>query len=78
MIRNSIRNGDIIAYLIRKDDKNIEKGSLIVYVFENKSNTIIWRSAAQVGVEFDMPMEKRKERIVRVVAEMFQTFPIQK
>jgi len=59
------------------DDKNIEKGSLIVYVFENKSNTIIWRSAAQVGVEFDMPMEKRKERVIRVVAEMFQTFPVQ-
>lgn len=60
-----------------ENDKNIEKGSLIVYVFENKSNSIIWRSAAQVGVEFDMSMEKRKERVVRVVAEMFQTFPVQ-
>jgi len=63
---------------VPEDDKNIEKGSLIVYVFENKTNTIIWRSAAQVGVEFDMPMEKRKERVIRVVAEMFQTFPVQK
>ena len=63
---------------VPEDDKNIEKGSLIVYVFENKYNTVIWRSAAQVGVEFDMPMEKRKERVIRVVAEMFQTFPVQK
>jgi hypothetical protein len=62
---------------VPEDDKNIEKGSLIVYVFENKYNTVIWRSAAQVGVEFDMSMEKRKERVIRVVAEMFQTFPVQ-
>jgi hypothetical protein len=60
------------------NDKNVEKGSLIIYVFENKSKTIIWRSAAQVGVKFDMSMEKRKERMVRIVAEMFQTFPVQK
>lgn len=62
---------------VPEEDKNLEKGSLIVYVFENKYNTVIWRSAAQVGVEFDMSMEKRKERVVRVVAEMFQTFPVQ-
>ncbi len=60
-----------------KDDANVEKGSLIVYVFEKKSGSIIWRSAAQVSVAFDMPMDKRKERVIRVVAEMFQTFPVQ-
>ena len=61
-----------------ENDSNVEKGSLILYVFENNSGNIIWRSAAQVGVEFDMPMEKRKERVVRVMAEMFQTFPKKK
>ncbi len=61
-----------------ENDSNVEKGSLILYVFESNSGNIIWRSAAQVGVEFDMPMEKRKERVIRVMAEMFQTFPIKK
>lgn len=61
---------------VPKDDSNIEKGSLIVYVFENKTNDIVWRSAAQVGVAFDMPMDERKERVERVLAEMFQTFTV--
>ena len=61
-----------------ENDANVEKGSFILYVFENNSGDIIWRSAAQVGVAFDMPMEKRKERVIRVMAEMFQTFPIQR
>lgn len=61
-----------------ENDANVEKGSLILYVFENNTGNIIWRSAAQVGVEFDMTMEQRKERVIRVMAEMFQTFPLQK
>ena len=61
---------------VPKNDSNIEKGSLIIYVFENKTNDIVWRSAAQVGVEFDMPVEERKARIERVLAEMFQTFAV--
>lgn len=55
----------------------IEKGSLIIYVFENRTNAIIWRSAAQVGVEFDRSAQERKQRVVRVMAEMFQTFPVE-
>ena len=61
---------------VPKDDSNIEKGSLIIYVFENKTNDIVWRSAAQAGVAFDMTMDERKVRIERVLAEMFQTFSV--
>ena len=61
---------------VPKDDSNIEKGSLIIYVFENKTNDIVWRSAAQAGVAFDMSMDERKARIERVLAEMFQTFSV--
>jgi hypothetical protein len=61
---------------VPQDDSNIEKGSLIVYIFENSSNDVIWRSAAQVGVKFDMPAEERKQRVQRVLAEMFQTFKV--
>ena len=61
---------------VPKDDSNIEKGSLIIYVFENKTNDVVWRSAAQVGVEFDMPVDERKKRVERVLAEMFQTFTV--
>ena len=61
---------------VPKDDSNIEKGSLIIYVFENKTNDIVWRSAAQAGVAFDMTMDERKASIERVLAEMFQTFSV--
>jgi hypothetical protein len=58
------------------DDANVEKGSIIIYVFENKTSDIVWRSAAQVSVSFDTPMEERKARVERVLAEMFQSFTI--
>jgi len=61
---------------VPQDDSNIEKGTLIIYVFENKTNDIVWRSAAQVSVKFDMPIDERKARVERVLAEMFQTFTV--
>lgn len=61
---------------VPKGDANIEKGTLVIYVFENRTGDVIWRSAAQVSVKFDMPMEQRKVRIERVLAEMFQLFTI--
>jgi len=63
---------------IPKKDSNIEKGTLIIYIFENKTNDIVWRSAAQVGVSFDMPIAERKARIESILAEMFQTFTVTK
>ena len=63
---------------VPQGDETIEKGSLIIYVFENRTGSVVWRSAAQVGVKFDTAMKERKERIVRVIAEMFQTFPAKK
>ena len=57
-------------------DSNVEKGSLIVYVFENKTSDIVWRSAAQVNVAFDTPIEQRKQRVERVLAEMFMSFTV--
>jgi hypothetical protein len=63
---------------VTKGDANIEKGSLILYVFNTRSDEVVWRSAAQVGVKFDMKLSQRKERIQRVVAEMFQTLPVGK
>ena len=61
---------------VPQDDSNIEKGTLIIYVFENRSNDVVWRSAAQVSVKFDMPADERKQRVERVLAEMFQTFKV--
>lgn len=58
------------------DDANIEKGTLIVYIFDNRNHEVIWRSAAQVGVRFDMTLEERKARVQRILAEMFQTLDV--
>ena len=58
------------------NDANVEKGSLIIYVFNNKTDEIIWRSAAQAGVRFDIPAEERKQRIADVVTQLFQSFPV--
>jgi len=63
---------------VPKNDSSIEKGTLIIYVYENKTNSVIWRSAAQVGVKFDKALEKRKEHTRRIIAEMFQSFNVVK
>ncbi len=63
---------------IPQNDANVEKGTLILYVFNTKDNEVVWRSAAQVGVKFDMEAAQRKERIQRVIAEMFQTLLVSK
>jgi len=61
---------------VPQGDANIEKGTLIIYVFENKTNDIVWRSAAQDGVKFDVSMDERKANVERILAEMFQTFTV--
>jgi hypothetical protein len=61
---------------VPQDDSNIEKGTLVIYVFENRTNDVVWRSAAQVGVKFDTSADERKQRVERVLAEMFQTFKV--
>ena len=63
---------------VPQGDANIEKGSVIIYVFDNKTADIIWRSAAQVSVKFDTPVEEREKRIGRVLSEMFQSFTVGK
>ena len=63
---------------VPKNDATIEKGNLIIYVFENKTGEIVWRSAAQMGVKFDASDAERKQRIERVLAEMFQAFSVVK
>jgi len=61
---------------VPQDDSNIEKGTLVIYVFESRTNDVIWRSAAQVSVKFDTSADERQQRVERVLAEMFQTFKV--
>jgi len=63
---------------VPQDDANVEKGTVIIYVFNTRTDDVIWRSAAQVGVQFDTPDEQRKARVGKVIAEMFMTFPDEK
>lgn len=60
---------------VPQNDANVEKGTVIIYVFNNRSDQVIWRSAAQVSVQFDTPAEQRTARVEQVIAEMFKTFP---
>jgi hypothetical protein len=62
---------------IPKDDVDVEKGSLIIYVFDNKGNDVVWRSAAQIGVRFDTSDEERAKRVQLIVAEMFLAFKVE-
>lgn len=52
-----------------------EKGSLVIYVFDNRDNDMVWRTAAQTAVDFDIQIDERKARIESLVDNMFLSFP---
>jgi len=61
---------------VPQDDTNIEKGSLIIYLFDNRTNDVVWRSAAQDTVKFDASIADRQKNLQRIIAEMFQAFAV--
>ncbi|MGD2054830.1 MAG: DUF4136 domain-containing protein [Gammaproteobacteria bacterium] len=52
-----------------------EKGTLLIYVFDNRTGDMIWRSAVQAAVDFSIDNEERKERIEPIIRDMFRTMP---
>ncbi|MBE9568724.1 MAG: DUF4136 domain-containing protein [Proteobacteria bacterium] len=61
---------------IPENDANVEKGTLIIYIFDNRNNDVVWRVAAQVGVQFNMSSEEREQRTKKILTEMFLTLDI--
>lgn len=62
---------------IPDDDPLYEKGTLLIYVFENKTGDVIWRSAVQAAVDFSLDKQERKERIEPIIRDMFRSLPIE-
>ena len=60
------------------DNPEFEKGTLIIYALENKTGEVIWRSAVQAAVDFNLEMEQRKERLGPIVRDMFNSLPVDK
>ena len=56
-------------------DPTHEKGTLLIYVFDNRTGDMIWRSAVQAAVDFSIDNEERKERIEPIIRDMFRTMP---
>ena len=52
-----------------------EKGTLLIYAFNNRSGEVIWRSAVQAAVDFSINNEERKKRIEPIIRDMFRTMP---
>lgn len=52
-----------------------EKGTLLIYVFDNKTGDVIWRSAVQAAVDFTLDNQQRKERIEPIIRDMFRSLP---
>lgn len=58
------------------DDPTHEKGTLLIYAFENSSGDLIWRSAVQAAVDFSIDNQERRERIEPIIRDMFRTMPV--
>lgn len=57
-----------------QNDPMFEKGTLVIYAFDSAGN-VIWRSAVQVAVDFSMETPERRDRIEKIVRDMFHSLP---
>lgn len=60
---------------IPQDNPMYEKGTLLIYAFDNSTDEVIWRSAVQAAVDFSLDNEERKERIGPIIHDMFRSLP---
>ena len=60
---------------IPDDNPMFEKGTLLIYVFDNRSDEVIWRSAVQAAVDFTLDQKGREERIEPIIQDMFRSLP---
>lgn len=60
---------------IPENNPMYEKGTLLIYVFENRTGEVIWRSAVQAAVDFSLDNQERKERIEPIIRDMFRSMP---
>ena len=60
---------------IPDDNPMFEKGTLLIYIFDNRSDEVIWRSAVQAAVDFTLDQKEREERIEPIIRDMFRSLP---
>ena len=60
---------------IPDDNPMYEKGTLLIYAFDNRTGEVIWRSAVQAAVDFSLDMQEREERIEPIIRDMFRSLP---
>jgi hypothetical protein len=63
---------------IPNDNPQYEKGTLLIYAFDNATGDVIWRSAVQAAVDFSLENQERGQRIEPIVRDMFSSFPAEK
>ena len=63
---------------IPSDNPQFEKGTLLIYAFDNRTGDVIWRSAVQAAVDFSLEQQERKQRIEPIIRNMFSSFPVKK
>ena len=63
---------------IPHDNPQYEKGTLLIYAFDNATGDVIWRSAVQAAVDFSLENQERRQRIEPIVRDMFSSFPVER
>jgi len=60
---------------IPEDNPMYEKGTLLIYAFDNRSGEAIWRSAVQTAVDFSLTTQERNDRIEPIIRDMLRSLP---
>jgi len=61
--------------MVPENNPMYEKGTLLIYAFDNKAAEVIWRSAVQAAVDFSLDTQERKERLEPIIRDMFRSLP---
>lgn len=72
-----LRRYGLVPGNMRIPDNNplYEKGTLLIYTFDNSTGDVVWRSAMQAAVDFSLSQEERKQRIEPIIRDMFRSLP---
>ena len=72
-----LRRYGLVPGNMRIPDNNplYEKGTLLIYAFDNSTGDVVWRSAMQAAVDFSLSQEERKQRIEPIIRDMFRSLP---
>ena len=74
---NTYYSGNFPQYQMDMKAKEWDEGTLILFIFDTRSQQLVWQGTARAEImeKGGMPLDKRRERLTKAVAQMMKDLP---